>query len=317
MNLLADDPALHALAPEWDELWTRTPGATPFQSPRWLLPWWRQFGTGQPHVVTMRRNGRLAAVLALYVYEGRLLPIGAGLSDMLDVLAPDDDTAAALLAFALDGATGISACDLIELPPGARLLSAPAPWPATVQLSGPCPVLPLSPALGAIPARQLRKLRMSRHRADRIGGARITLADPSTLAAYQDRLFALHQARWTAQNEPGVFADPRVAAFHREAGPLLMEAGLLRIAAVHLDGTMAATVAALLSPGAIHFYLSGFDSRFAFESPGTLLLGAMLEQAAAEGRTEANFLRGAEAYKYAWGAADRPNVMRLLRRAAG
>ena len=320
MNLLTTDGDLHALGPEWDALWRRTPGAVPFQSPRWLLPWWRQFGTGQPHVATLRRGGgELAGILPLYVYEGRLLPIGAGLSDMLDVLAPGAEEATALLGFALNEAErrGIAACDLIELPPDARLLTAPSPWPATVQPSDPCPVLPLAPGLPAVPSRQLRKLRMSRHRAERAGGWRVSSADAGSLPALQDRLFVLHQARWTTQGQPGVFADGRVAALHREAGPALLEAGLLRVGAVHLRGSVAAVIAALLAPDAIHFYLSGFDAVHAFESPGTVLLGAMLEEAAAEGRTEANFLRGAETYKYAWGAADRPNVMRLLRRPEG
>ncbi len=51
------------------------------------------------------------------------------------------------------------------------------------------------------------------------------------------------------------------------------------------------------------------------ESPGTILLGAMIEEAAAEGVAELHFLRGAEAYKYAWGATDRHNATRILVRA--
>jgi hypothetical protein len=31
--------ALERLRWEWSELWTRSPAATPFQSPEWLLPW--------------------------------------------------------------------------------------------------------------------------------------------------------------------------------------------------------------------------------------------------------------------------------------
>ena len=65
---------------------------------------------------------------------------------------------------------------------------------------------------------------------------------------------------------------------------------------------------ALLAPGRIFFYLSGYDAARRFVSPGTLLVGAMLEQAVAEGRTEAHFLRGRESYKYAWGAVDRLNA---------
>ena len=67
IDLIDTDAALEALRPEWDALWTRTPGATPFQSPRWLLPWWHQFGTGMPRVAIAREQGLLVGVLPLYV----------------------------------------------------------------------------------------------------------------------------------------------------------------------------------------------------------------------------------------------------------
>ena len=45
-----------------------------------------------------------------------------------------------------------------------------------------------------------------------------------------------------------------------------------------------------------------------------ITLGAMIEEAISEGRRELHFLRGGEAYKYAWGAADRMNAsLRLAR----
>src|SRR2546423_3268063 len=44
---LTTTAALESLQPEWDRLWSRSPRATPFQSPAWLLPWWRHVGCGQ------------------------------------------------------------------------------------------------------------------------------------------------------------------------------------------------------------------------------------------------------------------------------
>ena len=73
-------------------------------------------------------------------------------------------------------------------------------------------------------------------------------------------------------------------------------------------GAVAAACYALLAGRErILFYLSGFDAEWSFVSPGTLLLAAMLEEAIAEGRREADFLRGREGYKYAWGGVDRVN----------
>jgi CelD/BcsL family acetyltransferase involved in cellulose biosynthesis len=53
-------------------------------------------------------------------------------------------------------------------------------------------------------------------------------------------------------------------------------------------------------------YIGGFDPRWSALSPGTLLLGHAIEQATAEGAAAFDFLRGAEAYKYRWGAIDEP-----------
>jgi len=149
---------------------------------------------------------------------------------------------------------------------------------------------------------------MNRHRAERAGGWTVESAGPETVQAFLAELIRLHQARWTAQGDTGALASEKVLAFHREAAPSLLAAGLLRLEVVRVAGAVAAAILALLAPGRIFFYLSGFDERQAFVSPGTLLLGAMLEQAMAEGRTEAHFLRGEESYKYAWGGVDRFNM---------
>jgi len=324
VEVLDTDAALWALAPEWDALWRRVPDRPPFMSPAWLLPWWRHFGTGQPRVATLRHDGRLAAVLPLYVLDepaGRkLLPIGAGLSDYQDVLAEPGIDPSPLLHAVLARADGVAVCDLIEVPPESALhgLAQPPGWSMEWGAGSPCPMLVLPATVeamaDAVPARALRKLRMNRNRADAAGGTVRERATADTLPDLQADLIRLHQRRWTTQGEPGVLADPAVLGLHRDAGPALLQAGVLRLEVLRAGGQVAAAIMALLAgPGRILFYLSGFDDAHAFISPGTLLLGAMLEDAVREGRREAHFLRGQEAYKYAWGAMDRLNATcRLL-----
>jgi CelD/BcsL family acetyltransferase involved in cellulose biosynthesis len=314
---IATDAALFALCDEWDDLWRRTPDASPFQSPAWLLPWWRQFGTGLPRVTILREHGTLAGVLPLYVFDEaharKLLPIGAGITDYQDALigpnAPPGATRM-LLDFALGHAArdDVTVCDLIDVPPDALLRSAPpiVEWRET----DPCPVLSLSPGVdglrASIPSATHRKLRMNRNRAELVGGAAVQVATAETLPDLLEALFRLHESRWSGH---GVLADPQVQAFHREAAPLLLAAGALRLGVLSLCGTAAAACYALLAgPRRILFYLSGYDASFARQSPGTLLLGAMLEDAVREGREEAHFLRGGERYKYAWGGRDRMNA---------
>ena len=315
LAMVSDEAMLSALEPEWEELWRHTPEASPFQSPQWLMPWWRQFGTGRPWVTVLRISGVLAGVLPLYVLDEppsrKLLPMGVGLTDYQDALLALDapsDAAAAMLETALRSAAaeGVTSCDLVDVAPDAALRSATPEWRPT----DPCPVLalPASPdgLRTAIPSATHRKLRMNRHRADRIGGATTTIATAETLPTLLDAFFRLHEARWSGG---GVLGDPRVQAFHRDAAPLLLAAGALRLQALSLCGTIAAVCHALLAGRErILFYLSGYDTAFGHQSPGTLLLGAMLEDAMREGRREAHFLRGGERYKYAWGGRDRMNA---------
>src|SRR5438105_2012443 len=90
--IITSTPEFEALAPQWDDLWRRSPEATPFQSPHWLLPWWRAFGSDTPYVITSSSNDRLDALAPLYILrdddsdESLGMLIGTGISDYLDVL---------------------------------------------------------------------------------------------------------------------------------------------------------------------------------------------------------------------------------------
>jgi CelD/BcsL family acetyltransferase involved in cellulose biosynthesis len=87
---IGSDAGVRDFLPEWTALWRRVPGATPFQSPAWLMAWWRHFGTGAPRVLIARAGEELAGVLPLYELREpgicKLLPIGIGLSDYIDAL---------------------------------------------------------------------------------------------------------------------------------------------------------------------------------------------------------------------------------------
>ncbi|MBV9784678.1 MAG: GNAT family N-acetyltransferase [Acidisphaera sp.] len=327
-EVLASDAALQALRPEWDTLWRRVPGATPFQSPAWLLAWWSAFGTGLPRVALLRREGRLAGVLPLYILEEagqrKLLPIGVGITDYFDALidpALGPAAAGRLLGLALAAVREdqVGACDLTDLPPGAAMREAtlPAGWRGTLHQTDPCPVLQLPPdeagLIAAIPRGKRRDLRLALNRARRIGGCSTEVADAESGPALLEALIALHQTRWVGQGSGAGLADPRVLAFHRAAVPELLACGVVRLQVLRFGPRIVAGFYALLAGrDRILFYLSGFDPAQARESPGTILLGRMIEDAVGEGRRELHFLRGGEGYKYQWGGVDRMNASRHL-----
>src|ERR1041384_7212514 len=85
---------LESIAPQWNALWRRSPNATPFQSPHWLLPWWRAFGSDTPYVIVSS-----SALAPLYILrdedsgESLGMFMGTGISDYLDVLGDASDVA--------------------------------------------------------------------------------------------------------------------------------------------------------------------------------------------------------------------------------
>lgn len=305
---------LARIMPAWWDLFARIPDLPPFVAPAWLIPWWAAFEPGRLASVAVWDGGSLVALAPLYLENGahgrRLLPLGIGISDSLDVLLdPAAPEASAVLADAI--VPGRSDWDLWsaeDARPGAAVLGLPTPpcFDTRVEPQHASPVLALPVAQSletVIPAGKRRKWRMARHRAARRD---ILLRDatPDTLADDLDHLFRLHGARWQSRGESGVLLEPRLANFHRAAAPTLLAAGLLTLVTLTIDGAVAGSYYGFTRPGAAYAYLGGFDPAFAFESPGTLLIGASIERAAAEGATAFHFLRGREAYKYEWGARD-------------
>jgi CelD/BcsL family acetyltransferase involved in cellulose biosynthesis len=312
--------ALEALRPEWEQLWARVPNATPFQSPAWLLPWWRHVGEGRLACVAVwSADSELVGFAALYVYDNgatglrHLFPLGIATTDVLDVLVLPGWEPEVLRAMCAQLAESAAAFDLLEFPQlrrGSVLLEArpPADWQRSIGSDEPHPVLDLRDE-GTMPKRMRDNLRHARSRADGAGHWRCeTAAEARQVGEFLDALARLHAQRWSERGESGVLNE-RVLAAHRETAPRLLEAGLLRLHALRLDEEIVAALYCVADRGDVgdrrcYYYIGGFDPAHAAISPGTLLVGHAIEQARAEGAVAFDFLRGQEPYKYRWGAVD-------------
>ncbi|TCH98114.1 GNAT family N-acetyltransferase [Roseococcus sp. SYP-B2431] len=330
MTLVSRTAGLEALRPEWEALWQEAPKATPFQSPAWLIPWWRHIGEGELLTLALREEGLLVGLLPLYVHAAgdgvrRLFPLGIGTTDYLDaIIRPGHEADVMAEAFRQLAALAdrFDVAEWPQLRPGSPLMEpAPAGWTSRVAPDTPCPATPLPSSLDALVSvvsrKTLRDLRTVRKRAAEAGEPHWRTADAETIGPIFDALLRLHAARWETRQEPGVLDSPAVQAAHRAALPELLRAGLLRLQALHLNGEVVAVLYALLDPPQrrarrVYLYISGFDPALDRLSPGMLLVGHALEQAVSEGFATLDFLRGQEPYKYFWGAADAPSFRRIL-----
>jgi CelD/BcsL family acetyltransferase involved in cellulose biosynthesis len=319
-GIVTDEASLRALEPQWWDLWERCPFATPFQTPAWLLSWWRHFKPGALAVIAVRDGDRLAGLAPFYLEDGRegvrMRPIGLALSDYLDVLAaPEEKDAAAAALLERGFSLAWRSWDFEELGPGACARDLARARGAAMAPQDTCPALPLAggPDLaGCVPARRRRQLRRARAAARRRGGMAIEPAEDC--ARFLADLFRLHAARWRGRGEAGVLADERVRAFHRDALPALTRKSLARCWVVRIGGAAAGAYYGFFHRDRAYAYLGGFDPEFGEESPGSILIGHAIEDALREGAGEFHFLRGGEAYKYSWGAIDRFNRRFSFRR---
>jgi len=314
-ELIRTTSELEAFQSSWRMLWSEDAHATPFQRPEWLLPWWRQFGQPDLRAVVVFLQNRPVAFLPFYIYrepasgERQLLLLGAGTTDYLDgIFSPDCTPEHVQLAIdLLQSESGWDVLYAAQLRPESVLFQAfnshGAPDLRRFETES-CSRMP-AVSMAGLPVKIRRNAMYYRNRAMRQGKLEFTVADASNWAESFDALERLHTVRWQRSGEPGVLADPKVLAWHREALPLLQASGLLRLCCLLLNGEIIGVLYSLIDPASRpkrtqYFYLTAFSIEHGDLRPGTLLLGFAIEHAAQEGVRMIDMLRGNEAYKKIW-----------------
>lgn len=280
---------LHALQLEWSGLFAQCPDAPPFLHPGWQLPWWDTFGRCELYTIALRNNGRLTALATCYRYGGRLVFVGNGITDQAGILAESDGAAQQLVQYLAQ-----HPLDFQEIHRSSPLL---------VIAHEQCSVSPIVDLQQPVPADVRRNLRQARKKLEQQGEVRVQFSSCPELLG---ELFRLHAARWKAEGEAGVLAGADLETFHRRAAEGLAAAGMLRMHALFLNERAIGVVYAFVRNGTVYSYAGGFDPEFQKFSPGALTIEAAMEHARAAGDRYFDFLRGAEPYKYVWGAVDRP-----------
>jgi len=302
---------LEAIRSDWLALWSSLPAATPFQSPDWLIPWWKHFGVDQLRVQVLLNEERVVGVAPLFVSADRLRLIGTGNTDYLDLLAEDAECAAAIVAYLCRNRSW-NEIDFENLRCESPLLISMTCGDVSeyVEEQDVCPVLSL-PAradefIDGLPRQLQHNLNYYRRKLANVGQVTMEQANGNNFAELFDALLSLHEARWRMNQLSGVLCDYEVQDFHYDAACSLLSHHALRLYALRLDARIIASLYAFHHGRCTYYYLSGFDPEFARYSPGTLIVAHAIHEAIREGDSRFDFLRGREDYKYRWGATDRP-----------
>jgi CelD/BcsL family acetyltransferase involved in cellulose biosynthesis len=326
--------ALGALREEWDALLSRCERATIYQTWEWNEAWWRAFGARKRlRLLLVRDKGALIGLAPLYVSRHlgtplrRLAFLGTGVTDYMDVLAPEErapEVCSALLRYVVSS-LHFDMADFQQMHPAAHLretaarLSHEAPGTAALVEQEPCPAVALPATWEEYAARLGKKMRSNVSYYDRLlpktfERAEIRLTETGELSAAMDALFELHQKRWNARLLPGVLGGQRVQAFHRLVAQRFQARGWLRLHVTQVEDRTVAALYCFRFRDRYYYYLGGFAPELSRYSLGTVLTAHAMRQAIGEGCATFDFLRGNEAYKYRWLPEDRMNCRLLLGR---
>lgn len=316
------------LSDDWTELLEKAPGRTPFLEFAYQKLWWETRGGGEwPDasllIYAARVDGKLVGLAPLFstpMPDGTAAILNVGsieVSDFLDLIVlPEyrDEFIGHLLrevkALMLPGFRQLSLCNLLDSSPTLPALQSAANrdgWQLSVEKLEHSPCITLASDfetyLAGIDKKQRHEIRRKMRRAEEseIPVTWYMVTDPSTLDSEVDAFIELMEN----DGDKETFLRPSMREFLRRVVHFAYDGGWLQLAFLEVGGQKAAAYLSFDYQNRIWVYNSGLNRDFQSLSPGWVLLGHLLQWAIEKGRTEFDFMRGDEEYKYRFGAVDR------------
>lgn len=318
---LVDGADLAAALDEWEALYAADPLATPFQSAGWARAWLADWAPeAEPYVLLVHDGDRVAGLMALAIRRRgplRLLGIlGQEPGDYWDVLAAPADRAAVRAAATAELArrrgewdAGILNC----LVPGSTTDASLATAGLRMLTRAPvrCPAIALPATfdeyLRELPTKRRTDIRRHLRRLDEGELQLIEIGAPDDLPAALDRWQDLHTRQWDERDGDlnPTHRTERFRAFLLHAVQALAPSGQALVWDFRVAGETAGMYVNFADERSLYCYLGGFDPAHTQLGIGKIATAIGIRQSIEHGRQRYDFTRGAEAYKYWWGATDR------------
>ncbi len=317
---------------EWNSLLQRAYSNNPFLRYEYQAGWWNSLGGGEWKearllIIAARQGPHLVGIAPLFQasHEGRLALLLVGsieISDYLDLIITRGSEAE-FISGLLDHLSHQSGGDwqaldwynIASTSPALPVLQSEAGrrgWQFSQEIFRPTPCIPLprdfDSYLAALDKKNRHEIRRKLRRIEEGGNqVRWYISDGSKLDSEIDSLFSL------MQGDPAKirFLTDAMRTHLRAMIHAAYQAGWLWLAFLEINDRMAAAALNFDYGGRLWGYNSGVERDFLELSPGWVLLTHSLHWAIENGRTEFDFMRGGEDYKYRFGAVER-HVVRAL-----
>lgn len=285
-----------------------------FSSAYWLLPWLDHYardddrfaGTPALPLPLMIRRRSLSG---LPIRELRFVATGDDERDEVCTEFPDILAGQAASLQALLDSRAWDLCSIENVTDGSRVGAQMAaagayasPAGSRYRIALPASVDDWESMLGKSSRAKIRRTR----RDLQAQSLQLITAHGDDALALLPALVALHQSRWQARGQSGVFASERFRSFHEQLLSRPDSPG--RIAVLRKDERVMAAWYGFDHAGCRHFYQSGFCApQQGHFSPGLALHLCMIEDAITTGLHGYDFMKGGEqSYKSRFGAQASP-----------
>lgn len=319
--MIEDGSRLLDLQSEWSSFTQTIEGLTPFQSPEWLITWWRHFGSGKLRCFLFRSGGEIAGVIPCFLHDWngarQITLMGAGISDYLEpAMRPEyTDEIVAQIRYSLASTGDWDLChwqDLSFDSPLKRLASEAVEDTecTAISLEGRFEEYWEHCASGL-----RQNVRRDRAKAEANGKVRFDVTK-EPVAELLDALVEMHRARWQKHGQPGMIEANGSAAFLRDIAFEFAQRDMLRIFSLRFNEELAAVIFAFAWRQRISNYLTAFNpdhNRLGF---GRTLLYEAVRYSFENGYKAWDFLRGDEPYKLWWRAQKIPKLRVIVTRKA-
>lgn len=316
---------------EWNDLVQGSVSDNPFLRYEYQRAWWEHRGGGewanaQLVLVTAREDEKLIGIAPLFIseYDGQpalLLNGSIEISDYLDLIVRMDDHAhfiTGLLDFLASSlADSWRGLDWYNLPDSSPTLaalkaeSAQRGWTHLEEMYRPTPRIALNgdfdEYLSRVEKKQRHEIRRKIRRAEESErGVRWFISDMADVDAEIDAFLGLMEQD---QGKAG-FLQESMRDQMRAVIRTAHENSWLWLAFLEADGQRIAAALNFDYNNKLWGYNAGVNRAFMDLSPGWVLLGYVLQWCCENKRTEFDFMRGDEEYKYRFGAVNQ-YVMRV------
>lgn len=317
------------LKEKWNRLLSNGVSHVPFLRYEYLEDWWQTRGGGEwpleaeLAILAASEQGELIGIAPLFIAghqgEKKLLLLGSiEISDFLDLIVPPmrvNEFCEALLGYMTEHFVpqGIHTLDLYNLlddSPSIAALTAAASsagFKVTRERLQHSPFITLPGDwdlyLESIDKKQRHEIRRKMRRAAE-GDVPVEMIFTSEAGKVEQDAEAF-MSLMAQDPEKAAFLKPEMRAQFKRNIRRAFDCGCLQLAFLKIGGENAAAYLNFDYLNRIWVYNSGVDRRFMEYSPGWVLLGHLLKWANENRRSEFDFMRGNEDYKYKFGAIDR------------